>query len=32
MRYTIWCHFYNLNNVKNTYGGVLLLVKLQSES
>ena len=24
----IWCHFYNLKNVKNTHGGVLLLVKL----
>ena len=24
---TIWCHFYNLKNMKNTHGGVLLLVK-----
>ena len=24
----IWYHFYNLKNVKNTHGGVLLLVKL----
>ena len=24
----IWYHLYNLNNVKNTHGGVLLLVKL----
>ena len=24
----IWYHLYNLKNVKNTYGGVLLLVKL----
>ena len=22
----IWCHLYNLKNVENTYGGVLLLV------
>ena len=27
---TIWYHLYNLKNVKNTYGGVLLLVKLQA--
>ena len=26
----IWCHLYNLKNVKNTYGGVLLLVNLQA--
>ena len=25
----IWYHSYNLKNVKNTHGGVLLLVKLQ---
>ena len=23
---TIWYHFHNLKNVKNTYGGVILLV------
>ena len=28
----IWYHFYNLNNVKSTHGGVLLLVKLQFET
>ena len=28
----IWYHFYNLNNVKSTHGGVLLLVKLQVET
>ena len=28
MRCTIWYHLYNLKNVKNTLGGVLLLVKL----
>ena len=27
----IWCHLYNSKNVKNTYGRVLLLVKLQAE-
>ena len=26
----IWYHLYNLKNVKNTHGGVLLLVKLQA--
>ena len=26
----IWYHLYNLKNVKNTHGGVLLLVKLQT--
>ena len=25
----IWYHLYNLKSVKNTHGGVLLLVKLQ---
>ena len=25
----IWYHLYNLKNVKNTHGGVLLLIKLQ---
>ena len=28
MRYAIWYQLYNLKNVKNTYGGVLLSVKL----
>ena len=28
MRYAIWYHLHNLKNVKNTYGGVLILVKL----
>ena len=28
MRCAIWYHFYNLRNVKNTLGGVLLAVKL----
>ena len=27
----IWYHLYNLKNVKNTLGGMLLLVKLQAE-
>ena len=26
----IWYHFYNLKNVKNTHGVILLLVKLQA--
>ena len=26
----IWYHLYNLKNLKNTNGGVLLLVKLQA--
>ena len=26
----IWHHFCNLKNIENTYGGVLLLVKLQT--
>ena len=30
MRYAIWYHLYNLKNVKNTVGGVLLLIKLQA--
>ena len=29
MRCAIWCHLHNLKNVKNTHGGVLILVKLQ---
>ena len=32
MRYAIWYILYNLKNVKNTYGGMLLLVKLQAKS
>ena len=32
MLYAIWYHLYNLENVKNTKGGVLLLVKLQVPS
>ena len=28
----IWYHLHNLKNVKNTRGGVLLLVKLQAVS
>ena len=28
MRWAIWYHLYNLKNVKNTHGGVLILVKL----
>ena len=31
MRCTIWYHLCNLKNVKNTHGGVLLLVKLQTK-
>ena len=30
MRCTIWYLLYNLKNVKNTYRGVLILVKLQA--
>ena len=29
---TIWCHLYNLKNVKDTHGEMLLLVKLQAKS
>ena len=32
MRCAIWYHLYNLKNVKNTNGGVLILVKLQAEA
>ena len=32
MRCGIWYHLYNLKNVKNTHGGVLILVKLQAEA
>ena len=28
MRCAIWCRLYNFKNVKNTHGGVLILVKL----
>ena len=28
MRCAIWYHFYNLKNVENTHGGVLISVKL----
>ena len=30
VRCAIWYHLYNLKNVKNTHGGVFLLVKLQA--
>ena len=30
MLYTIWYYFPNFKNVKNTHGGVLLIVKLQA--
>ena len=29
--YEIWYYLYNLKKVKNTHGGVILLVKLQAE-
>ena len=32
MRCTIWYHLYNLKNMKITYGGVLLSVKLQASA
>ena len=32
MRCAIWYHLYNLKNVKNNHGGVLILVKLQAAS
>ena len=32
MRCAIWYHLYNLENVKNTHGGMLLLVKLQAKN
>ena len=32
MRCAIWYHLYNLKNVRNTYGGVLILVKLQESA
>ena len=30
MRCAIWSYLYNLKNVKNTEGGILILVKLQA--
>ena len=30
MRSAIWYHLYNFKKVKNTHGGVLILVKLQA--
>ena len=32
MRCAIWYHLYNLINVKNTHGGLLILVKLQAKA
>ena len=32
MHCAIWYHLNNLKNVKNTHGGVLILVKLQAEA
>ena len=32
MRYVILYHLYNFKNVKNTHGGVLILVKLQASA
>ena len=32
MIYAIWYHLHNLKNVKNSHGGVLLLVKLQASA
>ena len=32
MRCAIWNHLYSLKNVKSTHGGVLTLVKLQTEA
>ena len=32
VRCEIWYYLYNLKNMKNTYGGVLILVKLQAEA
>ena len=32
IRYAIWYHLYYLQNVKNTHGGVLPLVKLQVQA
>ena len=30
MRCAIWYHLYNLKNVKNIHGGILILIKLQA--
>ena len=30
VRYAIWYYLYSLKNMKNTHGGVLILVKLQA--
>ena len=30
VRCAIWYHLYNLKNVKNAHGGVLILIKLQA--
>ena len=32
MSCAIWCHLYNLKNVKSIHGGVLILVKLQASA
>ena len=32
MRCAIWYHLYNLKHVKNTHGGVLILVMLQASA
>ena len=32
MRCAIWYHLYNLKNVKNTHGGVLILAKSQASA
>ena len=32
MHCAIWYHLFNLKNVKNTHGGVLLLFKLQASA
>ena len=32
VRCAIWCHLYNLKNVKHIHGGMLILVKLQAET
>ena len=32
MRCAIWYHLYNLKNLKNNYGGVLILVQLQASA
>ena len=32
MRFAIWYHLHNFKKVKNTQGGVLILVKLQAEA